>query len=99
MYRYYPDSGKEKNQIDFHQGFILNSLNEAIHYLSLEDKKYIDAIKKGYDFYINKQFTKDGRGMWRYPVLYPIDIHNQAVGIITFCKNVYLFLPEQRCDF
>ncbi|MCS2724524.1 hypothetical protein NXW08_14205 [Bacteroides uniformis] len=86
MYRYYPDSGKEKNQIDFHQGFILNSLNEAIHYLSLEDKKYIDAIKKGYDFYINKQFTKDGRGMWRYPVLYPIDIHNQAVGIITFSK-------------
>lgn len=24
--------------------------------------------------------------MWRYPVLYPIDIHNQAVGIITFSK-------------
>ena len=50
VYRYYPDSGKEKDQIDFHQGFILNSLNEAVCFLNLKDQKYTDAIQKGYDF-------------------------------------------------
>ena len=86
VYRYYPDSGKEKDQIDFHQGFILNSLNEAVCFLNLKDQKYTDAIQKGYDFYIKNQFTGDGCGLWRYPTLYPIDIHNQAVGIIVFSK-------------
>jgi len=79
VYRLYPETGVERNQIDFHQGFILNSLYDSIKYLELKDKKYTDALKKGLDYYIHQQFTNDGRGFWRVPSLYPIDIHNQDI--------------------
>lgn len=82
---------KEKNifykQIDFHQGFILDGLYSSLPYLTKENKeKARIALKKGVDFYKNKQFTKEGYCYYRYPFKYPIDIHNQAQGIITFSK-------------
>jgi len=79
-------NGIERMQIDFHQGFILESLNDFIKYTNPDNGKYMDALLKGAEFYKNEQFLPDGRCKWRYPRLWPIDIHNQAQGIITFSK-------------
>ena len=38
------------------------------------------------NFIKEKQFLEDGRCHFRYPKLYPIDIHDQAQGIIIFSK-------------
>lgn len=89
-YRLYPETGKEREQIDFHQGFIINSLGESLKYLGIKDKYYESALKKAFNFYLHEQFTDDGRGYWRLPSLYPIDIHNQAVGIWIGSKYNYL---------
>lgn len=87
---YYSHNGKEiheKMQVDFHQGFILESLYEIN---KLTGEKYsgtiIPSIILGTDFYKKKQFNIDGSSLFRYPKKYPIDIHNQAQGIITFAK-------------
>jgi len=79
-------NGIERMQIDFHQGFILNALNDFIKHTNSDNEKYTDALLKGAEFYKNEQFLPDGRCKWRYPRLWPIDIHNQAQGIITFSK-------------
>ncbi|HID72100.1 MAG TPA: hypothetical protein EYP29_05080 [Thermoplasmata archaeon] len=78
-------TGKPRVQTDWHQGFIIDSLLWYIEALELDNQKYVKAVEKGAEFY-KKQFTSDGRGYWRYPRLYPINIHNQAQGIITFSK-------------
>lgn len=77
----------EKKQIDFHQGFILESLNN-INRLTQYRLNHIiaPAIKKGANFYWSRQFEKNGMGFFRYPKKYPADIHNQAQGVITFLK-------------
>lgn len=80
---------KEKNffykQIDYHQGFILDGLLLSLPFLANENKNNTHvSIKKGAQFYKNRQFAKEGFCYYRYPLKYPIDIHNQAQGIITF---------------
>jgi len=86
IYSRYED-GKVRSQIDFHQGFILDSLIEYLPFAEPDQKQSInESIKKGANFYRNNQFLDDGRCYYRYPKLYPIDIHNQAQGIITFSK-------------
>ena len=47
----------------------------------------------GLDFYYKEQFFQDGRSKWRIPKIWPVDIHNQAQGIITFCI-LKEFYPE-----
>lgn len=91
-------SGKERHQIDFHQGFILVSLFHAATYCDLmSDTRVIDAIKKGLDYYKGKQFFPDGRSLWRVPQEYPVEIHNQAQGIITF--SVLKSFSKTNIDF
>lgn len=79
-------NGIERKQIDFHQGYILESIYEIKTLLNLEDKKWEDSLKRGMIFYFEKQFMKDGRSYWRYPKRYPVEIHNQSQGIITLMK-------------
>jgi len=84
---YYSETnGKEKMQIDFHQGFILDDLYDFIKYIKPSDDKYMKALLKGAEFYKNEQLLPDGRAKWRWPRVWPLDIHNQAQGIITFSK-------------
>lgn len=78
--------GKEFVQIDFHQGFILDGLYDFVRYVKPSDDRYMKAILKGAEFYKNEQFLPNGRAKWRWPRKYPIDIHNQAQGIITFSR-------------
>lgn len=77
----------EKKQIDFHQGFILDCLKNINNLTGNKlTSKTNQAIHKGLEFYYSKQFDDQGRAIFRYPKKYPVDIHNQAQGIITFSK-------------
>ena len=79
-------TGKERNQVDFHQGFVLDCIKDTIRYTRENNDMYKNAILKGAFFYKNKQFRSNGRSMWRLPGAWPVDIHHQAQGIITFSK-------------
>lgn len=77
--------GRVLNLIDYHQGFILDSLKYHLDYVGFNQQIY-DSIQKGLHFYQQNQFRSDGRSIYRFPKKWPIDIHNQAQGIITFSK-------------
>jgi hypothetical protein len=81
-----PKTGNKRFQIDYHQGFIIDSLGEFINNSNLHDIRYEDALRRGIDFYRNEQFEPSGRSLWRLPWRWPVDIHHQAQGITTFCK-------------
>lgn len=93
-YGIHPKTGNERNQIDFHQGFVLNSIYDVVKFLGLNVKDYESTFKKGLEYYRKEQFCDDGSSYWRVPKRYPVDIHNQGVGIITFSK-----LSEFRADY
>ena len=80
------DTGKntERKQIDFHQGFVLVSLYNILKQGRFLQNEITSAITKGLKFYKNEQFFLNGRSMWRLPKKWPVDIHNQSQGIITF---------------
>lgn len=83
-YSYNPEKNTERKQIDFHQGFILTSLHNLSTLLNNKRKDVDSAIKKGLVFYKTSQFLANGQSLWRLPKKWPVDIHNQAQGIITF---------------
>lgn len=90
-YSYDYVTDRPRSQTDWHQGFILDSL---MNYIKIsEGKNIIDQIKLGASFY-EKQFRQDGSSFWRHNQMdYPINIHNQAQGIITFSRLSHYF-PE-----
>lgn len=83
-YSFDPDTKKPKKQIDFHQGYVLETIKNICDYTDVELSSYENEIKLGLDFYYRKQFNDDGISLWRLPAKYPTDIHNQSQGIITF---------------
>jgi hypothetical protein len=85
-YSYNPEKKTERKQIDFHQGFILMSLNQYLKYADKKRPEIEEAIRKGLRFYKTHQFFEDGRSKWRLPKEWPVEIHNQAQGIITFSE-------------
>ena len=90
-YSYDYVTDRPRSQTDWHQGFILDSLLSYIQ--KSKDKNIMDQIKLGANFY-KKQFRHDGSSFWRYNQMdYPINIHNQAQGIITFSRLSHYF-PE-----
>ncbi len=92
-YNWDPKTGKEQKQVDFHQGYILESLFEIKKALNYSDPKWESSIKSGIDFYCDQQFHESGRSYWRLPKLYPAEIHNQSQGIITLAM-----MSEYRTD-
>jgi hypothetical protein len=80
------NSGKEYQQIDLHQGYIIDSIYEIKKLLQIENDEWEKSIKNGLNFYKNVQFSNEGVSYWRYPNRWPVEIHNQAQGIITFAK-------------
>ncbi len=86
LYSFDPATGRERKQIDFHQGFVLCSL-DRLNNLLLEKRQDIEtAIVKGLKYYKNYQFYANGKSLWRIPKAWPVDIHNQSQGIITFSE-------------
>lgn len=78
------NSGVERDQVDFHQGFVLVSLHNILKYSGIsKHSEYESALKKGLRYYIERQFDKNGRAFYRLPKKFPADIHHQAQGIIT----------------
>lgn len=84
------ETGVERTQIDFHQGFILDCLYDIQILLEQKIEGVDAAINKGLDFYFKKQFLSTGQSLWRIPKEFPVDIHNQSQGIITFLKLSHL---------
>ena len=66
-------------QTDFHQLYVISSLLNF--QISTYNYKYVNQIQKGLEFYLKYQITDDGQTHWRYPVKYPVDIHNQATAL------------------
>lgn len=83
-YSFNPDTKNEREQIDFHQGFVLVSLWNYMKFSGDTDPIITEAINKGLKFYKTNQFFDSGQSLWRIPRTYPVEIHNQAQGIITF---------------
>lgn len=80
-----PNTGQEYSQIDFHQGFIVSALADVEKYCYNGNHKDIrSAIRKGLEYYRKVQFKDYGVSLWRIPKEYPVEIHNQSQGIITF---------------
>lgn len=79
-------TGKENRQIDFHQGYVVESIFEIKECLGVKNEKWEDALKAGMKFYREEQFFDIGVSLWRLPQRYPVEIHNQTQGIITFAK-------------
>ncbi len=78
-------TGKQREQIDFHQGYVLMSVRSIVDLIEPKDKEtYNIAIDRGLDFYFKHQFFKEGVSKWRLPRVWPVDIHNQSQGVITF---------------
>jgi rhamnogalacturonyl hydrolase YesR len=84
-YRLY-DNGTEMTQTDFHQGFMIETLQDYLLHTEDDEPPLRDAIRRGTEFYYDHQFQPDGRSLARLPHKYPIDIHYQAQGIITFTR-------------
>lgn len=82
-------TGKERNQIDFHQGYVLDSIHYVLKYCG-ENVAYLKALKIGAEYYFKNQFKQNGQSIFRVPNDYPVEIHNQAQGIITLTRLVYL---------
>lgn len=79
-------SGKQRVQIDFHQGFILDSILAISEALDSYPEAVEKALHSGFEFYAHNQFRHDGRALWRLPDNYPADIHHQAQGILTAAR-------------
>lgn len=86
FYSLSPDTGAPKRQIDFHQGYILDSMRILTELYGLHVQEYEDAIASGLKYYYEQQFSPQGYGYWRVPKIWPVDIHNQSQGIITMCR-------------
>ena len=81
------DSGSEREQIDFHQGYVVDSLHQIAVY---SESDFSEALALGMKYYRENQFLEDGRCLWRVPNQWPVDIHNQAQGIISFSRMRHL---------
>lgn len=88
-YCYDLKTGKAKKQIDFHQGYVIESIYRICKYSSIDFKDYESNVIRGLEYYYQNQFDDNGRAFWRYPKQWPVDIHNQSLGIITFSNFAF----------
>lgn len=84
------DTGQERAQVDFHQGFVLDALHACIQGAGLTGERYRRALRRGAQFYQQQQFTGEGRALGRLPKRWPADVHGQAQGILTFSRLRHL---------
>ncbi len=79
-------NGRERTQIDFHQGYVIESIEEIMRLTDMRKPRWEEAVRKGLEYYRKVQFFDEGRSLWRIPKEWPVEIHNQAQGVITFGK-------------
>lgn len=83
-YSLHPKTGKSKNQIDFHQGYMVETIYRICETGNYWTEELEKSVKNGIRFYKERQFDDKGVSLWRYPQKWPVDVHNQSQGIITF---------------
>ncbi len=81
------ETGKERKQVDFHQGYVIDSINSVVDETGYKSAEVLMAIEKGLDFYATMQFDGNGLCLYRWPKRWPLDIHNQSQGVITFARG------------
>ncbi len=86
FYGYNYDFSLLKN-IDFHQGFVADALLGISKYSEYRKNDLVKAHELGVNFMYHEQITDAGKFKWRLPKKLPIDIHNQAQGIISLSRN------------
>jgi hypothetical protein len=69
---------------NFHTGYNLECLQEYAKYT--RDYSYQIFLEKGFTYYINTFFTKEGISRYYSTTTYPIDIHSPAQLVITLYK-------------
>jgi hypothetical protein len=80
------ESGKERTQVDFHQGYVLDSIGYVMKYIPSAKSQYLSYFKKGLEYYQQNQFLPNGQSLYRAPAKWPVEIHNQAQGIVSFAR-------------
>ena len=103
-YSLHPKTGKPKDQIDFHQGYMVETIHRICNIAECWTPELRKSVEKGLKFYIDRQFDSEGASLWRYPKKWPIDIHNQSQGIITFSllkkySDEYLAFAEKIAEW
>ena len=63
---------------------VLETIKRICDFSDIDISIYDKEIKLGLEFYKKYQFNDDGVSIWRLPKKWPVDIHNQSQGIITF---------------
>ncbi len=91
------ETGKQRVQIDFHQGFTLDSIMAISEALNYCPEKVEKAVQEGFEFYRDQQFRPDGRALWRLPGDFPADVHHQAQGVLT-AINYHRFGGSRRAE-
>jgi len=74
--------GDHKEQIDFHQAYIIKALME-IEMSGLIGKDLKESIRRALVFQNKVQVMKTGAVYYRYPKKYPLNIHNQLYVYYT----------------
>jgi hypothetical protein len=95
-YSFTPDTFKPKNQIDFHQGYVIETIDNILKFsrYDFDITPYRFCIHRGLEFYLSNQIDQDGYAYWRLPKKWPVDIHNQSQAIITLNRFNDL---DERC--
>ena len=69
---------------NFHTGYNLECITDYMKFSG--DDSYTDNINRGFDYYINTFFTKEGIPKYYNTSIYPIDIHAPAQMVVTLAK-------------
>lgn len=69
---------------NFHTGYNLECISDYIKFTG--DNTYESRVTKGFNYYINTFFTKEGIPKYYNNSVYPIDIHAPAQMVITLIK-------------
>lgn len=83
------------SNIDFHQGFVTDSLLSISKYFPYRKKRVLESYQLGVKFLNDCQINDRGAFKWRFPKTMPIDIHNQAQGIISLSRCELTFCREK----
>ncbi len=70
---------------NFHTAFILASLWRMKPFLPQLDQEIENAVRRGYEFWIDNLFLPDGAPKYYDKQTFPIDIHSAAAAIAAFC--------------
>jgi hypothetical protein len=63
-----------------------------------KDNSYCQALDKGFTYYINTFFTKQGISKYYSNSIYPVDVHSPAQFIITLIKLDKFYEHKKLAD-